>query len=141
MKTRSAKSSIVAALGFVGVVVAVAPAPAHHSGAMFEPEKVITLTGTVKEFEFTNPHSWLYVSVRDAAGNETLWGFEAEGPSALMRAGIKQRSLQPGDVVTVRTRPLRDGRPGGAWVTVTKEDGTVLNPHPNAPVPISTPAN
>src|SRR5579863_1157781 len=107
MKTSLANTSIIAALGFAGLVVAAGPTLAHHSGAMFEPEKVITLSGVVKEFEYTNPHSWLYVMVRDAAGNETLWGFESEGPSTLMRAGIKQRSLQPGDVVTVRTRPLR----------------------------------
>ena len=107
---------------------------------MFEPEKVVTVSGTVKEFEYTNPHSWLYVLVRDEAGAETLWGFEAEGPSSLMRAGIKANSLQPGDKVTVRTRPLRDGRPAGAWVTVTKSDGTVLNPRPGA-VPVSAPAN
>lgn len=121
-------------------MLAGAPAPAHHSAAMFEPEKVITLNGTVKDFEYTNPHSWLYVLVRDEKGEETLWGFEAEGPSALMRAGIRKNSLLPGDEVTVRARPLRDGRPAGAWVTVTKPDGTVLNPRP-APVPVSAPAN
>jgi hypothetical protein len=57
-----------------------------------------------------------------------------------MRAGIKANALRPGDKVTVRTRPLRDGRPAGAWVTVTKSDGTVLNPRP-APLPVSAPAN
>lgn len=128
----------------IGVIVvsafASAPAPAHHSGAMFEAEKVITVEGTVKDFEYTNPHSWLYITVRDDKGEETVWGFEAEGPSALMRAGIKANALRPGDKVTVRTRPLRDGRPAGAWVTVTKSDGTVLNPRP-APLPVSAPAN
>jgi Family of unknown function (DUF6152) len=110
-------------------------AMAHHSGAMFEPEKVITLEGTVKEFEYTNPHSWLYVTVRDPQGAETVWGFESEGPSALMRAGIKANALHPGDQVTVQTRPLRDGRPAGAWVSVTKTDGTVLNPRRPVPTP------
>lgn len=126
----------------IGAVLGLGMAPAwsHHSGAMFEPEKVITLEGTVKEFEYTNPHSWLYVTVRDAQGVETLWGFESEGPSALMRAGIRANALQVGDKVTVRTRPLRDGRPAGAWVSVTKADGTVLNPRRQA-VPVSAPAN
>jgi hypothetical protein len=128
-----------AAVAVCGMVAAI-PAAAHHSAAMFEPEKVVTLSGTVKDFEYTNPHSWLYVLVRDEQGVETLWGFEAEGPSALMRAGIKKNALQPGDTVTVRARPLRDGRPAGAWVTVTKSDGTVLNPRP-APVPVADPAN
>src|ERR1700733_5489952 len=90
---------ISAVLGLGGLMLAAVPAPAHHSAAMFDPEKVVTLTGTVKDFEYTNPHSWLYVLVRDEQGVETLWGFEAEGPSALMRAGIKKSALQPGDMV------------------------------------------
>jgi hypothetical protein len=139
-EVRSMKRSIFAVFGAAGMVIAAAPAVSHHSAAMFEPEKVVTLNGTVKEFEYTNPHSWLYVLVRDEQGVETLWGFEAEGPSALMRAGIRKNSLEPGDRVMVRTRPLRDGRPAGAWVTVTKSDGTVLNPRP-APVPVAAPAN
>jgi uncharacterized protein DUF6152 len=138
------RNSIQAAIGVIVLAAASAlgsaPAWSHHSGAMFEPEKVITVEGTVKEFEYTNPHSWLYITVRDDKGAETVWGFEAEGPSALMRAGIKANALRPGDKVTVRTRPLRDGRPAGAWVSVTKQDGTVLNPRP-APIPASAPAN
>jgi hypothetical protein len=131
-----------AAIGSFGCVLALNAAPAwsHHSGAMFEPEKVVTLEGTVKEFEYTNPHSWLYIVVHDDKGGETVWGIEAEGPSALMRAGIKANALRPGDKVTVRTRPLRDGRPAGAWVTVTTANGTVLNPRPG-PIPTSAPAN
>jgi hypothetical protein len=59
------------------------------SGAVFEPEKMVTLEGTVKEFEYTGPHSWLYVVVRDDKRSDTVWGIEAEGPSALMRAGVR----------------------------------------------------
>ena len=103
---------------------------AHHAAAMFETEKTVTVSGTVEEFAYVNPHAWLYVVVTDAKGEETLWGFEAEGPSALMRAGIKNNALQPGDLVTVTARPLRDGRPAGALVSVTKADGTVLVPRP-----------
>jgi hypothetical protein len=103
---------------------------AHHAAAMFETEKTVTVSGTVEEFAYVNPHAWLYVVVTDDNGGETLWGFEAEGPSALMRAGIKHNALQPGDLVTVTARPLRDGRPAGAWVSVTKADGTVLAPRP-----------
>jgi hypothetical protein len=103
---------------------------AHHAAAMFETEKTITVSGTVEEFAYVNPHAWLYVVVTDDKGEETLWGFEAEGPSALMRAGIKNNTLRPGDLVTVTARPLRDGRPAGALVSVTKADGTVLAPRP-----------
>jgi len=104
------------------------PAGAHHSGAMFEPEKTITIKGVVKEFEYTNPHSWLWVTVTNEDKTTTDWGFEAEGPSTLFRNGIKRSDLKPGDVVTVTGRPLRDGRPGAAWVKAVKEDGRVLQP-------------
>jgi hypothetical protein len=104
------------------------PANAHHSGAMFEPEKTITLKGVVKEFEYTNPHSWLWVTVTNDDQTMTDWGFEAEGPSTLFRAGIKKGDLKPGDQVTVTGRPMRDGRPAAAWVKVIKDDGRVLQP-------------
>jgi hypothetical protein len=125
-------SKLRSAVCMVGLLIAPVTALAHHSGAMFESEKTITLRGTVKEFEYTNPHSWLWVVVTDDKGQETLWGFEAEGPSTLMRAGVKRNSLRPGDAVTVTARPLRDGRPAGAWVSLTKADGTVLTPRPLA---------
>jgi hypothetical protein len=110
--------------------MAPAAALAHHAAAMYETEKTVTVSGTVEEFAYVNPHAWLYIAVTDDMGDETLWGFEAEGPSALMRAGIKNNALQPGDLVTVTARPRRDGRPAGAWVSVTKADGTVLAPRP-----------
>jgi hypothetical protein len=125
-------NKLASAVCIAGFLLAPAAALAHHSAAMFESEKTVTLNGTVKEFEYTNPHAWLWVVVTDDKGEETLWGFEAEGPSTLMRAGIKKNSLQPGDAVTVIARPLRDGRPAGAWVSVTKADGTVLAPRPSA---------
>src|SRR5260370_40004053 len=109
-------------IGFV--LMAPAAALAHHAAAMFETEKTVTVSGTVEEFAYVNPHAWLYVVVTDDNGKETLWGFEAEGPSALMRAGIKNNALQPGDLVTVTARPLR------ALVSVTKAVGTVLAPRP-----------
>jgi hypothetical protein len=106
---------------------------AHHSGAMFDANKEVSLQGTVKEFQYTNPHSWLVVNVPDANGKVTEWSFEAEGPSTLLRAGIKKSSLQPGDKVTVKGHPLKDGRPGAGLINVTKADGTVLSPRPGAP--------
>jgi Family of unknown function (DUF6152) len=137
-----AMSRLCSTLCVAGLLAAPGAALAHHSGAMFESVKTVTLRGVVKEFEYVNPHSWLYVVVTNDNGEETLWGFEAEGPSALMRAGIKGNALQPGDMVTVKARPLRDGRPAGAWVSVTKANGTVLAPRPltvKVSVPPSSP--
>jgi Family of unknown function (DUF6152) len=111
-----------AALGFAGYALA------HHSFAMFDKSKEITVQGTVKAFNYTNPHSWLDILVTDDKGQTKEWSFEMEGPSTLMRAGIKPGSLKPGDKITVRAWPLRDGRPAGAALSITKEDGTVLDP-------------
>jgi Family of unknown function (DUF6152) len=110
--------------------LATTPADAHHSGAMFEATKTVTLKGTVKVFEYTNPHSWLWVTVLNEDGTTTDWGFEAEGPSTLLRAGIRKSDLKPGDMITITGRPEKDGRPAAAWVNVIKDDGTVLNPRP-----------
>ena len=128
MKRIAIATSAVALLG-----VSAGAAFAHHSGAMFDAAKEVTLQGTVKEFQYTNPHSWLVVSVPDAAGKVTDWSFEAEGPSTLLRAGIKKSSLMPGEKVTVKGHPLKDGRPGAGLMNVTKADGTVLNPRPAPP--------
>ena len=96
------------------------PVWAHHSGAMFDDKKEVTLTGTVKEFQYTNPHSWLLVDVKGADGKTTTWGFEAEGPSTLLRAGIRARDFMPGTMVTITGHPMRDGRPAATWVKATR---------------------
>lgn len=97
------------------VLAASVPAIAHHSGAMFDDKKEITLTGVVKDFQYTNPHSWLLVDVKAADGKVTTWGFEAEGPSTMVRAGIKRSDFQAGTPVTITGHPMKDGRPAAAW--------------------------
>ena len=105
------------------------PAMAHHSGAMFEPTKEVTLSGTVKEFQFTNPHSWLLVDVKGPDGKVTTWGFEAEGPSSMTRAGIRLKDFTPGTPVTITGRPMKDGRPAALWVKATRtSDNKVFIP-------------
>jgi len=108
---------------------------AHHSAAMFDFSKTLTVQGTVKEFQYTNPHSWLQVVVVDPDGKTVEWGFETEGPSTLLRVGIKAKTFQPGDKVTVVGNPMRDGRPAGSWISATKADGTVYNLRPGRPPP------
>ena len=102
------------------------PALAHHSFAMFDMSKQVQISGTVKDFQYTNPHSWVIVTAPGADGKQTEWGFESEGPSTLLRAGIKHSSLSPGDKVTAVGFPMRDGRPAGSLISVTKADGSVL---------------
>ena len=96
------------------------PVAAHHSGAMFDDKKEVTLTGVVKEFQYTNPHSWMLVDVKGPDGNVTTWGFETEGPSTLQRAGIRKSDFLPGTPVTVTGNPMRDGRPAAAWIKATR---------------------
>lgn len=119
-------------VGLLGV--AAGSAVAHHSSAMFDMSKTVTVQGTVKEFQYTNPHSWLQVLVVGPDGKSVEWGFETEGPSTLLRVGIKAKTFQPGDKVTIVAAPMRDGRPAGAWISATKADGTVYNLRP-APKP------
>jgi hypothetical protein len=102
---------------------------AHHSAAMFDPKKEVTLTGTVREFQYTNPHSWLLVDIKGKDGKVTTWGFEAEGPSTLTRAGIRRSDLRPGAQIEIVGHPMRDGRPAASWVKATRlSDGKVFNP-------------
>jgi hypothetical protein len=128
------------ALAASAAVIGAGPALAHHSAAMFDHEKKVTLSGTVKEFQYTNPHSWLQVMVMGPEGKSTEWGFEAEGPSTLLRAGIKAKSFMPGDKVTVIANPMKDGRPAGALIQVTKADGSVFSPRPSGPAGGAPPA-
>lgn len=108
------------------LATAAGPAPAHHSFAMFDNTRTETVTGTVYMFEWSNPHTWLWVDVDDGKGGDVKWGFESAAPSELSRSGWNKHSLSPGEKVTVEYRPLKDGRPGGSLGKVTKSDGTVL---------------
>lgn len=118
----------IAALGGLGCVAWLAASQAHHASVMFEEEREITLEGVVREFQYTNPHSWLLVDVTDAQGNVTTWGFEAEGPSTLMRRGIRVGDLPQGTRVTITGRPMKDGRPAAAWTRAVRADGAVFSP-------------
>ena len=121
---RSALAAVVAAF----VVVAAATANAHHSATMFEQTKTITVEGVVKEFQYSNPHSWLLVDVKDKAGKVTTWGFEAEGPSTLQRAGIRPSEFPAGTKVTMTGRPMKDGTPAAIWVLAVRGDGKRFDP-------------
>lgn len=101
-------------------------AVAHHSFAMFEREKEVTLTGTVREFQWTNPHAFIEMDVPDPKGNLEKWAIEMNSPNNLTRQGWKSSMLKPGDKVSVTLNPLRDGKKGGLFVSVVLPDGKVI---------------
>jgi hypothetical protein len=105
------------------VVLGSLPAAAHHSGAMFDPEVLLTLKGTVTRFDYVNPHSWLYINVANDDGTYTEWGFELDAPPRLRRVGVSPNFWQQGDSITVKTNPLKDGRPAGHLVGAVTEAG------------------
>jgi hypothetical protein len=112
-------------------LAAAVPVLAHHSPAAFEAQKTITLTGTVKEFRWQNPHTWIEVLVPDEKGRDVLWNFELTSPTYLIRSGWKSNTLKPGDTVTISGRPLRSGEPGSAiFMSVTLADGRTLGERP-----------
>lgn len=110
------------------ILLAAAPIVAHHSSTMFDQSRTIEVQGVVKEWQLTNPHSWLLVEVTGKDGKKTVWGFEAEGPSTLQRAGIRPSDLKVGTKLTIRGNPMRDGTPAAIWVDAVREDGKKLNP-------------
>jgi hypothetical protein len=102
------------------------PALVHHSGAMFDPNKEQTIVGSITEFNWTNPHSSFKVAVTGADGKEEIWAIEMNSPQNLIPQGWKRTTLKQGDKVTVVVRPLRDGKPGGSYMSITLADGTKL---------------
>ena len=116
-------------------LTAAAPAAAHHSFAPFDRTKEVTLTGAIKEFQWTNPHAWIQVVVKDDLGRETEWGIECGPANIMARTGWTKSTIKPGDAVVATVNPMRDGRPSGALVTITLPDGTVLGPG-DAPKPL-----
>ena len=95
-----------------GIVLVAARCSAHHSAAMFDDTKVVELTGTVKELQWTNPHIWLQVIVDDQ-GTKTEWSLEGGSPNSLSRQGWRSTTFKAGDVVTVRFNPMKDGTAAG----------------------------
>ena len=101
---------------------------AHHSFAMFDSDHPIELVGTMVEFKYTNPHTFIVLEVKDKDGASTLWSLEGGSPSALVREGWTSSTIKRGDVLKISVKPLRSGAPGGAWEipTTSYGDGTPL---------------
>ena len=111
-----------ATLALTALAVVAGPALAHHSFAMFDQKKVVTISGTVKELQWTNPHVWLQVDV-PTGGKVRHWSFEGNSPNMLRRRGWSSTVVKPGDKITVKFNPLKNGDPGGGLLSIVGADG------------------
>jgi hypothetical protein len=112
-----------ASLGALALLAPIAPVLAHHSSAMFDDQQSVTLAGTVKQFQWSNPHCWIQILVADKAGT-VEWSVEMGSPSQLYRGGWRPSILHAGDAIVVVVHPMRDGSKGGLFVSATHGDGT-----------------
>jgi hypothetical protein len=113
-------------LALAAALVAVVPAgqaQAHHSFAMFDQTKEVTVTGTVRQFQWTNPHSYIQLIAKDSSGKEVEWSMEMGAPMYLYARGWRPSTLKVGMVLSIKINPLRNGKPGGVVVDVTTPDG------------------
>jgi hypothetical protein len=113
----------------IALIATTSKGMAHHSSAMFDQTKTVTVEGVVKKWELTNPHSWLWVDVKGKDGKVVTWGFEAEGPSTLQRAGIRPSDFKEGTKLTITGNPMRNGEPAAIWLNAVRaSDGKKFDP-------------
>jgi hypothetical protein len=117
------RAVVLGVIAIYAALMSAAPVYAHHSFASFDQSKQVTLKGVVREFQWTNPHSWLQLAVVNSEGVAEDWSIEMISPSVLGRMGWKRNSIKPGDNVVVVINPVRDGAHGGNMVSVTGADG------------------
>ena len=112
--------------GLVAAALALAlasPAWSHHSHAMFDHSKQVSVSGTVTEFVYRNPHVFLYIDVKSESGDTVNYWIELSNLTNMITRGIGRSTFKPGDKVTAKLHPLLDGRPGGSYVTIVAADG------------------
>ena len=115
------RTILVACIFLVGM-----SAYAHHSMTGFDRAKNVALTGTIKQFKWANPHSWIDIEVPNDKGGSDVWSLEMTAPGILARAGWKSTMLRPGDKVTIMAHPLVSGEIGGQFVSVTLANGATF---------------
>jgi hypothetical protein len=110
----------------IAIVMSAVPAFAHHSFSMFDATSSKTVEGVVKEFQWTNPHSWILMMVSNSQGQLEQWAIEMGGPIGLARQGWTPKTLKPGMQVKTVIHPMRDGTNGGQFMAITLPDGTLI---------------
>lgn len=134
---KSLRTTLAGVAGGLGVLLATAVMAHHSFAAEFDGNKPVKVTGVITKVEWTNPHIWFYVSVKDENGNTTVWGFSGAPPGMLARRGITRDVLKPGDIVVVEGFRARDGSNNASGGSVTFADGrkvftaSAADPMPN----------
>ncbi|HEX6995657.1 MAG TPA: DUF6152 family protein [Gammaproteobacteria bacterium] len=100
---------------------------AHHSPAVFDRSRQVTLTGVVAEFRWGNPHSWMHLDVQGSEDAAERWTIEMDPASHLARRGWRSTTVKPGDRVSVLVYPLRNDEKGGQYISITLPDGSVMD--------------
>ena len=114
---------------FAALIYFSSAAAAHHSVAIYDAENPLELTGTVVEWQFTNPHVFILLSVKNDEGEDVTWNLEGSNTSLMLRRGWRPDTLVPGDEIMVRFNPLHSGAPGGNFREVFNPDGTPFDPN------------
>ena len=123
MKYRTILLAAVLALG-------AGAAAAHHAYSAFTMDSVKNITGTVTKFDWTNPHSWVWIDVPNEQGGVDTWGIEGMSPNYLSRRGWTRTTLKPGDKLSITIHPLKTGEHGGSFVSAKRPNGEVLSQTP-----------
>ena len=112
--------------GLAAAVIGEGMAFAHHSPVVFDQARTMSITGTVTEFKWGNPHSWIHLDVKDEHGEVGNWSVEMNPANNLAREGWRASTLKVGDKVTIVVHPLRNNEKGGQFLSVKLPDGTTL---------------
>ena len=108
------------------LAASVGPIAAHHSTVPFDSTRQTTLTGIVKEFDWTNPHTWIWINVPNEKGGVDLWGVEGMSPNYLGRRGWTKNTIKPGEKITIVGRPMKDGSKAAMFMSATLANGKVM---------------
>lgn len=121
----NARTSLSIAAGCIlgGFAAAVS---AHHAATMFDREQTVELSGEIVEFQWTSPHVWIQINVEDESGEVVEWSVEGSVPNRLYRAGWRPTTFRPGDRVTIRGAPMRNGAPAALFIGARLADGSTL---------------
>jgi len=120
------KYAVLAIILFSGLLASARAATPHHGFAVFDTSSQKTITGTVHVFQWTNPHTWVWIDVPNGKGGVDTYGFEGMSPNYLERRGWTRKTLQPGDTITVTYFPLKSGEKGGSFLIGKRPNGEEL---------------